>query len=84
MKHQKFIFHSKTVISAILTLLISVCPLLLRGINEGFSEALTGEIIAILVTSILTIRSRYHAQGTLYTPRGLPGRDYVPAWKNEQ
>ena len=84
MSGQKFILHSKTVLSAILTLLIAVCPLLLQGVEQGFSEVLIGEIVALLVTTGLTILNRYTAQGRLYTPRGLPGRSYVPAWQEKQ
>ena len=77
MKHQKFIFYSKTVWSAILTLAISVLPLILEGLEQGFSEEHLGEIIALNGSTLWTIYNRYIARGSLYTPPGLPGRDYV-------
>lgn len=84
MKSQKFILHSKTVLSALLTLLIAVCPLLLEGVESEFTEASTGQIIGVIVTTLLTILSRYHTKGEIYTPRGLPGRDYRPAYQDQK
>ena len=81
MNGQKFFLYSKTVWWAIFTFLIAVCPLLLQGLEQGFNEVLIGEIIGLLITTGLTLRSRYLAQGTLYTPHGFPGRSYVRAWK---
>ena len=84
MREQKFLFQSQTVLSAILTFLIAVCPLLLEGVNGEFNEALIGQIITLTITFFWNVRSRYLAQTTLYTPRGLPGRDYIPAYKQAQ
>ena len=77
MKYQKFILHSKTFWSAILTLAISVLPLILEGIEQGFSEEHWGSIIAVTASTLWTIYNRYIAVGTLYTPKGLPGRNYI-------
>lgn len=84
MNGQKFILESKTVWSSILTLLIAICPLLLQGVEQEFNEVLIGKIVGLLITTGLTIRSRYLAQGSLYTPRGFPGRSYVPAWRERE
>ena len=84
MNGQKFFLHSKTVCWAICTLLVAICPLVIQGLKQGFDAVLIGEIVGLLVTSGLTLRSRYFAQGALYTPRGFPGRSYVPVWKEKQ
>ena len=77
MRSQKFILHSKTLWSAILTLAISILPLILEGVEQEFSEELLGSIIALTASTLWTIYNRYIAHGSLYTPQGLPGRDYV-------
>ena len=82
MKHQKFILHSKTFWSAILTLAIAICPKILEGLEQGFSEEHLGEIIALTATTLWTIYNRYVARGTLYKPQGLPGRDYISPTDN--
>ena len=81
MSQQKFLLNSQTVLSAILTFLIAVCPLLLEGVNGEFNEAILTQLISLTITFFWNIHSRYRAQTTLYTPRGLPGRDYIPAYK---
>ena len=77
MRSQKFILHSKTLWSAILTLMIAILPLILEGIEQGFSDEHWGSIIAVTASTLWTIYNRYIAHGSLYTPPGLPGRDYV-------
>ena len=84
MKSQKFILHSRTIWSSILTLLIAVCPMLLEGVEGGFTEASLGQIIGVIVSTLMTILSRYHTDGEIYTPRGLPGRDYRPAYQDKE
>ncbi len=78
MKRQKFILHSKTIWSTLITLALAVLPHLLDGVEQGFSEEQLGTIIAVTATSLWTIYNRYIAQGSLYTPNGIPGRSYVP------
>ncbi len=77
MRSQKFIFHSKTLWSAILTLAIAILPLILEDIEKGFSEEILGSIIALTASTLWTIYNRYIAHGNLYTTQGLPGRNYV-------
>lgn len=77
MKYQKFFLKSKTIWGAVLTLLIAIAPLLLEGVEQGFTNEHVGSIIALAVSTLWTIYSRYIAQGNLYTPYGFPGRSYI-------
>ena len=79
MKSQKYILHSKTIWGALLTLAMAIGPTALEGIEDGFSTGRLIQIAATLLTTAGTIAGRYTAKGDIYTPHGLPGRDYVSA-----
>ena len=77
MKYQKFFLKSKTIWGAILTLFIAIAPLILEGLEMGFTHEQVGSIITLTFTTIWTMYSRYMATGSLYTPNGFPGRSYI-------
>ena len=83
MSSQKFILESKTVQSAILTFAIAILPHVLEGVNDGFTLGFWMSFIPLACSTAWNIFSRYVANTTVYTPPGLPGRDYVPAWKQD-
>jgi|GEM_PF-4025024 len=83
MTSQKFILHSKTVQSAILTFAIAVLPKLLEGVNDGFSHGFWMSFVPLAASTAWNIYSRYVANSSLFTPHGLPGQDYVPAYKQK-
>jgi len=78
MKKQKYFFHSKAIVSSILTLLLAVIPHLIEGVNTEFSGGLILLIISTVCTSMGSILGRYHAEGEIYTSKGFPGRNYTP------
>ena len=82
MKSQKFILQSKTFWSAILTLAIAIMPKILECLEQGVSGDNLGEIIALTCTTVWTLYNRYNARASLYTPSGLPGRDYISPTDN--
>ena len=79
MKQQKFILKSKTVWGALITLFLAVSPYLQDGIENGMTRNHWLQISSILLGTASTIVGRYKARGEIYTPHGLPGRDYISA-----
>ena len=78
MTNQKFIFKSKTIVSALLTLLLAIIPQLIEGVENDFPLEQVILIVATVLSTSGTILGRYHAQGEIYTPDKLPGRSYRP------
>ena len=78
MREQKFFFKSKTIASALLTLLLAIIPQLIEGVENDFPLEQVILIVATVLSTSGTILSRYHAQGEIYTPDNFPGRSYRP------
>lgn len=68
---------SKTVWSAILTLAIATLPVVNEGLETGFTRRRLFQIFLVFTTTAGTIASRSVASHQLYTPHGLPGRNYI-------
>lgn len=79
MRSQKHVLHSKTIWSALITLAMAIGPTALEGIEDGFTPGRLLQIGAIFLTTAGTIAGRYTAKGDIYTPHGIPGRNYISA-----
>ena len=77
MSKQKIITKSWTIWSALLTLAIALSPILEQGVETEFEDFDWLGAVSILLTTSSTIFGRYRAKEQIYTPHGLPGRDYV-------
>ena len=84
MIRQKFILHSKTIWAALLNYALAFTLIALQNENLQLSTVSIIGIALLTVTTYLTIISRYYAWGLLYTPRGIIGRSYVPAWQERE
>jgi hypothetical protein len=76
MKRQKVITRSNTVWSALITLTIAVLPYLQQGMRTNFEQFEWSYVISVTISTLATIIARYNAETEIYTPHGLPGRDY--------
>lgn len=83
--NSKSLFASKTVWSAVVTFWFALAPTLdaVASQNRYPTPREWVAIVGILITTAATIYSRYAADSTIHTPKGLPGRD-KPELVNEQ
>ncbi len=76
----KSIFQSKTFWGAVLTAIASISPVIAKDVTDYQNTGRVdpngiSQIVVILATTGLTILGRVEAKDTVYTPKGLPGRD---------
>ena len=83
MKRQKSIFQSKTVRTALINHGLAIMLAIQQANEQGFNQNTFVEILTFTVLGLATIYYRYTAKGELYTPNGLPGRDYVSPQSRE-